>query len=106
MINNDRESYPPSRKKDNLEPSCHLEQNKLSQVLAVKWSSRWDVFRRLKELEINCQCSTNEPLLVHLHSPATAIQIWSVVRQFNGSRQELIGCLHECWQIRYDHKSR
>ncbi len=56
MINNDRESYPPGRKKDNLE------QNKLSQVLAVKWSSRGDVFRRLKELEINCQCSTNRHL--------------------------------------------
>lgn len=73
-----------------------------SQIIGVKWSCRWDVFRRLKDLGINCQCSTNEPLLIDLYSPTTAIQIWSVVRQCSNSRQDLITWLDNCWQVKCD----
>jgi len=67
-------------------------------ILAVKWSCRWDVFRRLKALDIECQCSTNEPLLVNLHSPVTVVQVWSVLKQTNASRNELIDWLNHCWK--------
>lgn len=68
-------------------------------VLAVKWAYRWDIFRRLTALGIDCQCSTNEPLLVNLHGPTTAIQIWSVVRQSSADRQQLISWLDNCWYL-------
>lgn len=69
-------------------------------VLEVKWSSRWEVFRRLQQLDVECKCSTNEPLLVDLYSPTTAIQIWSVLRQWNISRRELINWLDDCWEAK------
>lgn len=77
-----------------------------SRILTVKWAYRWEVFRRLKALEIQCQCSTNEPLLVQLDSPQTVVQIWSVVRQFSASRNDLISWLDRCWQINCDRKNR
>ena len=72
-----------------------------SRILNVNWSMRWEVFRRLKALGIECQCSTNEPLLVYLHSPTTVIQIWSVLRQTGVSRLELIDWLENCWETKY-----
>ncbi len=77
-----------------------------SRILTIKWAYRWDVFRRLKSLEIDCQCSTNEPLLVDVYSPTTLIQIWSVVRQFSAERHQLIDWLDDCWYVQYDHQSR
>ena len=70
-----------------------------NRVLTVKWACRWDIFRRLKALEIDCQCSTNEPLLVNLHSPTTLVQIWSVIRQTSADRQQLIDWLDNCWDV-------
>ena len=70
-----------------------------NRVLTVKWAYRWDIFRRLQALEIDCQCSTNEPLLVNLHSPTTLVQIWSVVRQSTANRQQLIDWLDNCWYV-------
>lgn len=92
MSNSDR---PKSPKQQNR--ATNLE-SPPSRILPVKWSYRWDVFRRLQALDIECQCSTNEPLLVSLYSPTTAIQIWSVLRQFNASRCELIDWLDHCWE--------
>lgn len=77
-----------------------------SRVLSVKWAYRWDIFRRLKALEIDCKCSTNEPLLVDLHSPTTLVQIWSVIRQSSAERQQLIDWLDSCWCVQYNHQSR
>ena len=70
-----------------------------NRVLTVKWAYRWDIFRRLQALEIDCQCSTNEPLLVNLHTPTTLVQIWSVVRQSTADRQQLIDWLDNCWYV-------
>ncbi len=71
-------------------------------ILEVKWSCRWEVFRRLQTLDIKCQCSTNEPLLVYLHSPTTVIQIWSVLRQCGASKSDLVDWLNNCWQVKSD----
>ena len=79
-----------------------LSQSIPSRILEVKWSCRWEVFRRLQELGIECQCATNEPLLVHLHSPTTVIQIWSVLRQCGASRRNLIDWLDNCWSTKND----
>lgn len=85
--------------------NCSAEQQP-SRILPVKWAYRWDVFRRLKALEIDCQCSTNEPLLVDLYSPTTLVQIWSVIRQSSAERQQLIDWLDNCWYVKYDHQTK
>ena len=79
---------------------------KPDKVLSVKWSSRWEIFRRLKALQINCQCRTNEPLLIDLHSPTTLVQIWSVIRQSSATRTQLIDWLDNCWSMPYDRYSK
>lgn len=67
-------------------------------TLAIKWAYRWEVFRRLQALGIDCDCATNEPLLVDLDSPTTLVQIWSVVRQSTAPRHQLVAWLDDCWQ--------
>lgn len=76
--------------------------NRFDRAIDVKWAYRWEIYRRLKALGIDCQCSTNEPLLVSLTSPTTLVQIWSVIRQSSAQRQQLIEWLNDCWTIRYD----
>lgn len=94
MSNRDRET---STKQNSAKSQPSL-------ILEVKWAYRWDVFRRLKALGIDCQCATNQPLLVHLESPTTAIQVWSVVRQFSTLRHELVDWLDNCWHVEYNHQ--
>ncbi|MEL6580020.1 MAG: Asr1405/Asl0597 family protein [Cyanobacteria bacterium J06621_12] len=90
----------------NLEQSDFSPSQETRKAIAVKWAYRWEVFRRLKALEIDCQCSTNEPLLVNLDSPTTLVQLWSVIRHTNAERQRLINWLNDCWQVKYDCQSR
>ena len=70
-----------------------------SQVVTIDWTERWQVYQRLQELQIPCQCLPNQPLQVNLSSPSAAIQLWSVVRHFTASRQELADWLKHCWQV-------
>lgn len=86
-------------------PNFSTEQKQPSRVLSVKWAYRWEVFRRLKALGIDCQCSTNEPLLVDLYSPTTLVQIWSVIRQSSAEREQLIDWLDNCWCVKYEQSS-
>ena len=99
MSKRDREAW--AKQNHSLE-----DEQQPSRILTVKRTYRWDVFHRLQELGIECECSTNKPLLVHLNSPTTIVQISSVVRQFTASRQELIDWLDDCWQVKYDPQSR
>lgn len=58
---------------------------------------KWQIYQRLQELNIPCKCSTNQPLRVDARSTTDAIQLWSVMKQFNASRPELIDWLKQCW---------
>ena len=71
------------------------------QVVEVSPIDRWEVYRRLQELEIPCQCQTNQALTVDIGSIAAAIQLWSVARQLNAKRQDSIEALERCWCRRY-----
>ncbi|MEM8718532.1 MAG: Asr1405/Asl0597 family protein [Cyanobacteria bacterium P01_G01_bin.39] len=86
-------------------PNFAVENQNNCPVLAVELAYRWDVYRRLQDLEIDCQCSTNKPLLVDLHSPTTVAQVWSVIRQSSAERHQLIDWLNNCWCVSYDHDS-
>lgn len=70
-------------------------------IVEVNWVDRWQMYQRLQELEIPCWCETNQPLTVEIDNFQTAIQLWSVMRQFTVSRQELIRTLEASWKIRY-----
>ncbi|BAT51987.1 hypothetical protein NOS3756_09180 [Nostoc sp. NIES-3756] len=70
-------------------------------VVEVDWADRWLVYQRLKELEIPCWCEANQPLQVEVVNPTTVVQLWSVMKQFTSSRQDLICSLEICWQSRY-----
>ena len=104
-------NYPSEANKVNHEVRAKSHQlvkegRQPSRILPVKWTCRWDVFHRLQALGIECECSTNEPLLAYLDSPTTAVQIRSVIRQFSASRHELIDWLDSCWRMKYDHQNR
>ena len=79
-----------------------MEQSNTPQVIKVEWSTRWQIYYRLKALEIECFCRSNQPLQVYPTNPQTAIQLWSVVKQCTAERQELIDWLNQCWQIKSD----
>ncbi len=78
-----------------------MDNSSKSEIVKVAWSDRWQVYHRLKALEIECSCQTDQPLQANLNNPKTAIQIWSVVKQCTANRQELINWLNQCWQIQY-----
>ncbi|MBW4560202.1 MAG: hypothetical protein KME32_03430 [Mojavia pulchra JT2-VF2] len=67
-------------------------------ILEVNWADRWVVYQRLRELDIPCWCESNQPLKVEIANPIAAIQLWSVMRQFTVSRQNLIWSLEKSWQ--------
>jgi hypothetical protein len=81
--------------------SSHNSQIGINQIVEVNWSERWQVYQRLNELDIPCCCKANQPLQVKISNTHTAIQVWSVVRQLNASRQDLVNCLENCWRIKY-----
>jgi hypothetical protein len=70
-------------------------------LIEVNWTDRWQVYQRLKELDIPCSCAANQPLKVEIGSPVTAVQVWSVIRRLTASRQDQIWTLECCWQSRY-----
>ncbi len=77
-----------------------MDNSNQSQIIKVEWPDRWPVYYRLKALEIECSCQTNQPLRAAPSNPQTAIQLWSVVKQFTANRQDLIDWLNQCWQLK------
>ncbi|ARV61481.1 hypothetical protein BZZ01_25155 [Nostocales cyanobacterium HT-58-2] len=75
-------------------------QSQVKYIVEVNWADRWQIYRRLQELDIPCRCETNQPLTVEINNPIAAIQLWSVVRQFTAPRQDLIWTLKKCWRYR------
>ncbi|MGD1864887.1 MAG: Asr1405/Asl0597 family protein [Phormidesmis sp.] len=64
----------------------------------VTCEDRWQVYHRLKALDIDCQCGGFQPLEVTITTPTEAIQLWSVVRQVSQPRACLINMLNSCWR--------
>lgn len=84
----DLEMQPP-----NQQVSTH-------EITTVQCPDRWQVYHRLKALDISCQCKTNRPLQVKLDNTISAIQLWSVTKQCTASRQELVDWLDRCWLLK------
>lgn len=69
-------------------------------TVEVNWADRWQVYQRLRELEIPCWCESNQPLQVEISNPTTAVQFWNVMRRLTASRQDLIKNLEHSWRSR------
>ncbi|MGK7915249.1 MAG: Asr1405/Asl0597 family protein [Prochloraceae cyanobacterium] len=80
--------------------SCLEPSSVINHVIVVKGSARWEIYRRLQELQIPCQCGYNQPLQVQIESPTTAIQLWSVFRHSSVSRDDLVSWLEGCWRMK------
>jgi hypothetical protein len=73
-------------------------------VVLVNHADRWEVFRRLQELDIPSWCESNKPLTVEIKDTVAAVQLWSVMQQLTASRQDSIRMLERCWRLRVDKK--
>ncbi len=60
---------------------------------------RWQVFARLQDLSVPCECTCHHPLRVEATSPTAVLQIWSVVRSTTLPRHSMIAALENCWNI-------
>lgn len=68
-------------------------------MLLIECSDRWQVYFRLQELGLDCQCQSYKPLLVKINSAHDAVQVWSVVNQVSKSKQDLMSWIKQCWQL-------
>jgi predicted metal-binding protein len=62
--------------------------------------NRWNVYHRLQELNVLCECSCDRPLTVAINTPADALLVWSVVRAVTLPKPSLTDHLERCWQQR------
>jgi len=66
--------------------------------MTVACEDRWQVYHRLQELDIDCECGGFKPLTVNLQTPTEVIQLWSVVRRVADSKQALSSALYRSWK--------
>ncbi len=71
----------------------------VGEIVQVSWLDRWQVYKRLQELEIPCWCAVDQPLRVKVNSVRQAAQVMSVLRQVSAPRRELVQLLECCWQL-------
>ena len=72
----------------------------IAHIVDIKYTERWQIYRRLQELEIPCHCLTNQPLQVEINSPLAIAQLTYVVKQSTAPRSELIDRLENCWKLK------
>ena len=60
---------------------------------------RWQVYYRLQDLDIPCECSYYKPLEVKIDSATAAVQAWSVLQQVRSPRDRLVAWLERCWLL-------
>ena len=54
-------------------------------IVQVSWLDRWQVYKRLQELEIPCWCAVDQPLRAKVNTVKQAAQLISVLRQVKSS---------------------
>lgn len=69
-------------------------------VVELDRVNRWNVYRRLQELDLVCECGSDRPLAVAIDTPAAALQVWGVVQAITRSKLTLTDHLERCWQQR------
>lgn len=79
--------------------SCSCSPNYSSDYMMTIWQcDRWQIHRRLKELDISCACLDDGRLQVRADTPVAIAQIWSVTTQVVASRWQMVEWLERCLQ--------
>ena len=65
--------------------------------IAINCEDRWQVYHRLQELGISCQCGGFQPLKVQIRTVTEALQVWSIVRRVSQPRLTLAEVLMQSW---------
>ncbi len=68
-------------------------------MIVVQAEDRWQVYRRLQELEIDCSCRAHQPLYVQVNTPYQLLQVWATLQRIDGTRSRLIERLRLCWLL-------
>jgi len=66
-------------------------------VVTVPLGDRWLVRDRLQELDILCHCEVDGSLRLAVTSAQSAIQVWSVLFRWTGSRLDQVDWLERCY---------
>lgn len=69
-----------------------------SQSIEISRSDRWQVYQRLRELNIASTCLQDGSFQVEVYSPITVVQLHSVLSQFTAPRPQLLNWLERCLQ--------
>lgn len=70
-----------------------------SHTIEVTCADRWQVYHRLRELDIDCDCTGFQPLQVKVQTPVEAVQLWSIIKRVCRPRLELAADLQRCWHV-------
>ena len=79
-----------------MNPTAPISANNLA--ISINGLERWDIYHRLQELNIPCECSMQKLLSVEISGPDDLIQVWSVVKRITSSRKDLVELLKSCWE--------
>ena len=66
-------------------------------MIRSDYRDRWRIRRRLEELSIDVNLATNGHLEVEVRDGVDAVQLRSVIKQFQAPRAELVDWLETCW---------
>ncbi|PZO22735.1 MAG: hypothetical protein DCF25_02140 [Leptolyngbya foveolarum] len=69
-----------------------------STSFTINCEDRWQVYHRLQELDIVCQCRGFQPLKANIKTANEVIQLWSIIRRVSQPRQMLIDTLDRSWR--------
>lgn len=69
-------------------------------AIAISRGDRWQVYHRLRDLDIPAYCSSDGTLRADISTPLAALQLRSVIYQFTAPRQDLVELLDRCWRVK------
>jgi len=72
-------------------------------MVEITCEDRWQAYRRLIELDIECTCRGYSPLQAKVNGPSQAIQVWSTTQCISQKRQQLGQRLERSWKLRAVH---
>ncbi|BAU43804.1 Asr1405/Asl0597 family protein [Leptolyngbya sp. O-77] len=69
-------------------------------AIAISRSDRWQVYHRLRDLNIPAYCFPDGMLRADVSTPLAALQVRSVIYQITASRKDLVELLDRCWRVK------
>lgn len=82
-----------------LSPEDGMPDALVSTFIPVECSDRWQMYFRLQDLEIPCQCQIYQPLRVDIQSVQSLVQVWSVAKRISTPRSDLAQWLNQCLRL-------